>query len=159
MRRSLTALATFASLSAGLALLAAACAAAPRNPESAGSPEAALRSLDSLWATMYATHDTLAADRLYGDDLVFRSANGSIKSKRIEMHDVRRQPGLVMDYFRTHPSAIRVEGDSATVAGLAEWRFTMNGQPREVRRTYEHRYARGGPLGWRIVRVRMGLVP
>ena len=139
-----------------LAVLAAACASTPRARQPAASPEAAVRSLDSLWASMYARHDTAAAERLYADDLVFTSANGTVKSKADEMRDVRPAPGLVMDFFRTTPTAVRVEADSATVTGTAHWRFTMNGQPREVRRTYEHRYARGGSLGWRIVRVRMG---
>ena len=151
MRRSLTALAR--------TVIAAACASTPRDPQAAASPEAGLRSLDSLWATMYARHDTVAAAQLYADDLVFRSANGTVKTKADEMRDVRPAPGLVMDFFRTTPTTVRVEGDSATVAGTAHWRFTMNGQPREVRRTYEHQYARGGPLGWRIVRVQMGAAP
>ena len=75
------------------------------------------------------------------------------------MRDVRPQPGLVMEFFRTEPASVRVVGDSGFVSGEATWRFTMGGQPREVRRTYETTYARGGPLGWRIVRVRMGRVP
>ena len=142
-----------------LAVLAAACASASRDSRPGASPEAALRSLDSLWASMYARHDTLAAERIYADDLAFRSANGTLKSKAEEMRDVRPAPGLVMDFFRTTPTAVRVEGASATVVGTAHWSFTMNGRPREVRRTYEHRYARGGPLGWRIVRVQMGTAP
>ena len=59
----------------------------------------------------------------------------------------------------TVPSSVRVAGDSGFVTGAAAWRFTMNGQPREVRRTYDAAYVRGGPLGWRIVRMRMGTAP
>ena len=149
----------------GIFVLLAACAAcassgsAPMAAAPARTHEAELRALDSLWASMYAAHDTVAAERLYADDLVFTSANGRTKTKREEMNDVRPQPGLVMDYFRTVPSGVRVAGDSGFVTGAAAWRFTFNGQPREVRRSYDATYVRGGPLGWRIVRLRMGTAP
>ena len=125
----------------------------------AQSQEAAVRKLDSLWARMYATHDTVAADKLYDDGLVFRSANGNTKTKAQELADVRPAAGLVMEYFRTTPDSIVIRNDSGFVSGTASWRFTMNGQPRDVRRTYSATYARGGPLGWRIVTVRMGNAP
>ena len=120
---------------------------------------AAVRALDSLWARMYATHDTAVALRLYADDLLFTGGNGSRKTKQQELADVRPAAGLVMDYFRTTPDSIVVRGDTATVTGRAEWRFTMNGNAREVRRSYTHTYVRGGELGWRIVAVNMGSVP
>jgi len=121
--------------------------------------EATLRRVDSLWARMYAQHDTVTASRLYADGLVFQSANGRRKTKAEEMGDVRPAPGLVMEFFRTEPTSVRATADSGHVAGVASWRFTMNGQPREVRRTYEATYARGGALGWQIVFVRMGSAP
>jgi len=150
MRRLATTLATLAALAA----LACATATPARS-----SPEDELRALDALWARMYATHDTAAAGQLYDAGLEFVSANGRTKTKLQEMDDVRAQPGLVMNYFRSTPTVVRVSGDSGFVAGAAAWRFTMNGQPRDVLRAYEMMYLRGGPLGWRIVRVRMGTVP
>ena len=151
-----------ASMLSLVLLLVAACAGARASSVAttpARTPEAELRALDSLWAHMYAAHDTTAAQRLYADDVVFTTANGRVKTTREEMDDVRPHPGLVMDYFRTVPSAVRVAGDSGFVSGAAAWRFTMDGQPREVRRGYEGTYLRGGPLGWRIVRMRMIAVP
>ncbi len=143
---------------ARLACVAALCCL-PGIARAQRGDEHAIRRLDSLWARMYAQHDTAAALQLYADDLVFTSANGRRKTKAEELADVRPTPGLAMDYFRTTPSEIRVHGDSGVVTGRAEWRFTMNGQPREVRRTYTADYVRGGPLGWRVVAVRMGNVP
>ena len=121
------------------------------------SPDvAAIRRLDSLWAQMYARHDTVLARSLYAEDLVFTSANGNQKDREQELADVRPQPGLVMDYFRTAPTQVRVHEGAAVVTGIAEWRFTWNGQTREVKRGYTITYARGGPLGWRILAVHMG---
>jgi len=138
-----------------LTLLLAPAALLAQRPDD----RAAVRALDSLWARMYATHDTAAAMRLYADDLLFTGGNGSRKTKQQELADVRPAAGLVMDYFRTTPDSIVVRGDTATVTGRAEWRFTMNGNAREVRRSYTHTYVRGGELGWRIVAVNMGSVP
>ena len=118
--------------------------------------EAAVRGLDSLWARMYQTHDTATAVQLYAEPLVFISANGTQKTRAEELADVRPAAGLTMDYFRTKPATVRVFGRLALVTGTAEWRFTMNGAPRDVRRSYTAIYSRGGPLGWRILAIQMG---
>jgi ketosteroid isomerase-like protein len=125
------------------------------------SPAETIRRLDSLWARMYQTHDTALARKLYADDLIWTMVNGNVKDKRTEMTDVAPAAGLVMDYFRTSGVAIRVPAGSGTavVTGLAEWKFTMNGQSSEVARRYTHVYVRGGPLGWRILAVHMGQAP
>jgi ketosteroid isomerase-like protein len=123
---------------------------------SAAADVAGVRRLDSLWAQMYATHDTTSALQLYADPLVVLSANGRTKTRAEEMADIRPAAGLTMDYFRSAPSEVRTFNRIAVVIGFAEWKFTMNGTPREIRRPYTAVYARGGPLGWRIVALRMG---
>jgi ketosteroid isomerase-like protein len=120
------------------------------------SDVAMIRRLDSLWAQMYARHDTALARSIYAEDLVFTSANGNQKNREQELADVRPQPGLVMDYFRTTPTQVRVHEGAAVVTGTAEWRFTWNSDTREVKRGYTILYSKGGPLGWRILAVHMG---
>ena len=115
--------------------------------------------IDSLWARMYLTHDTATAQKLYADDLIWTSVSGTQKDKRAEIGDVRPAAGLVMEYFRTVGPVVRVYDGAAVVTGRAEWKYTMNGTPSEVARRYTIVYARGGPLGWRIVAVHMGRVP
>jgi ketosteroid isomerase-like protein len=124
-------------------------------PASPAADEAAVRGIDSLWARMYAKHDTTAALQLYSDQLVFISANGRQKTRAEELADVRPAAGLVMKYFRTTPAEVRAFGQVAVVRGVADWRFTMNGSPREIHRPYTAVYTRGGPLGWRIVAIQM----
>lgn len=132
---------------------AAATGTAPVNP---ADDEASVRKLDSLWAKMYATHDTASALQLYAEPLVFVSANGRVKNRTEELADVRPAAGLIMDYFRTKPATVRTFEKMAVVSGTAEWRFTQNGTPREVRRSYTAIYSRGGPLGWRMIAIQMG---
>jgi ketosteroid isomerase-like protein len=131
-------------------------AVSAQSPAQSSSDIATIRRLDSLWAQMYARHDTVMARSLYAEDLVFTSANGNQKNREQELADVRPHPGLVMDYFRTTPTQIRVHDGAAVVTGTAEWRFTWNGQTREVKRAYSIMYSKGGPLRWRILAVHMG---
>ena len=137
------------------AALFLACAAAAQ----AQTPADTVRQLDARWARMYAENDTVTAGNLYADDLIFTSTDGSLKDKAREMGDVRATPGLTLHYFRTRDTQVRVFGTGAVAAGVAEWSFTMNGQKNDVRRRYTVVYARGGPLGWRIVAVHMGRAP
>jgi ketosteroid isomerase-like protein len=126
----------------------------------AQSPADTIRRLDSAWARMYVSHDTSFAKQLYADDMIWTSSNGSLKDKRTELGDVAPAAGLVMDYFRTAGVEVRMLGrDGAVVTGVAEWKFTMGGTPREVVRRYTSVYRRGGPLGWSIVAQHMGNPP
>ena len=125
----------------------------------AQTPADTIRQLDARWARMYAENDTLTAAKIYADDVVFTSTDGTLKTKAKEMADVRATPGLTLHYFRTKDTQVRVFGTGAVAAGQAEWSFTMNGQTNDVKRRYTIAYARGGPLGWHIVAVHMGRAP
>jgi len=118
-----------------------------------------VRALDSAWARAYATHDTTLALALFAPDLIVTSANGSLKTRDAELGDIRVQPGLRMQYFRTSEVNVRVYGRSAVVTGLASWRFTFNERDSEVSRRYTAVFVAGGPLGWRMVALHMGRAP
>lgn len=118
-----------------------------------------LRTLDSAWARTYATHDTALAIALLAPDLVVTSASGALKDRAGELGDIRPFPGLVMRFFRTSDVRPRVHGETGVVTGLAEWEFTLNGRVNTMRRRYTAVYARGGPLGWRLVALHIGLAP
>lgn len=118
-----------------------------------------VRALDSAWARAYATHDTTLALALFAPDLVVTSANGSLRTRDAELGDIRAQPGLRMQYFRTSDVNVRVYGRSAVVTGLASWRFTFNERDSEVSRRYTAVYVAGGSLGWRMVALHMGRAP
>ena len=118
-----------------------------------------IRALDAAWARSYATHDTTLALDLFADDFVATSTNGTLKDWRGELADIRPQPGLVMDYFRTHDVVVRMHGRTVVVTGLAEWKFTFNGRVSEVRRRYTSVFVPGGPLGWRMAALHIGRTP
>jgi len=84
---------------------------------------------------------------------------GSLKDLKGELGDIRAQTGLQMEYFRTSGTSVRVYENTAVVTGLAEWKYTLNGQVSNPRRRYTAVYVKGGPLGWRMVALHMGRAP
>ena len=127
--------------------------------QSTASAESEVRALDAGWARSYQVHDTAYAISLFADDIVITATNGSLKNKNGELGDIRPNPNLKMDYFRTRDVKVRVMQGAAAVTGLAEWSFTFNGRPSQVARRYTAVYERGGPLGWRIVALHIGRAP
>ena len=121
--------------------------------------EPKVRGLDSLWARMYATHDTTAALQLYAPNVVVISANGSHKTRAEELGDVRPYPGMTVEFFRSRPETVKTFENTAVVTGVADWRLVTNGRRRDLQRTYAAVYRRGGPLGWQIVALKMGSAP
>ena len=119
----------------------------------------ALRALDSAWARAYATHDTSLALQLFAEDLTVTSVAGNVKDRAGEIADVRRAPGLQLEFFKTSDTKVRVYESSAVVTGIAEWKYTQNGQVSNPRRRYTAVYIKGGPLGWRMVALHMGRAP
>jgi len=114
--------------------------------------------LDSAWARSYATADTALANKLFDDSLIVTSGTGRLKDKKGEMADVGPlPPGFQIHYFRT--SDVRVQPRAGVVTGLAEWSWTSNGRTSTTRRRYTAVYARGGPLGWRMVALHIGPAP
>ncbi len=124
-----------------------------------GAVTDSIRSLNDGWARAYATHDTTFANKLFSSDFVGTSSGGTVKSKEVEMADVRPQTNLRMHYFRTAGVDVRSHGEAAVVTGLAEWEFTFNGRVTSLRRRYTSVFVRGGPLGWRMVALHIGPAP
>ena len=141
-----------------LLLLAAVASLTP--PLSAQSTTSdTLRQLDSAWARSYAKNDTVLAAKLFDDSLVVTSGSGRLKNKRGEMADVGPTPGGQIHYFRTRDVVAKAYGTAGVVIGLAEWSYTFNGRTSDYRRRYTAVYARGGPLGWRMVALHIGPAP
>lgn len=123
------------------------------------TPETEVRALDAGWARSYQVHDTAYAISLFADDMLVTATNGSLKNKNGELADIRPNPDLKMDYFRTRDVNVRMMQNAAVVTGLAEWSFTYKGRASQVARRYTAVYERGGPLGWRIIALHIGRAP
>ncbi len=124
-----------------------------------GAQERTLAGADSLWARNYAIHDTAAALQLMADDFFMTSSQGRTKDRLEELADIRPSQGLTMRYFRTEGARLREYGEAGVVTGIAAWSYEMNGRESTVRRRYTAVYRRGGPLGWQLVALHMGVAP
>ena len=107
----------------------------------------------------YATHDTAFAQALFASELAATSSGGTVKTRDVELADVRPTAGLEMHFFRTKDVDVRIYPGTAVVIGMAEWEFVMGGQTRGLRRRYTATYVRGGSLGWRMVALHLGSAP
>jgi ketosteroid isomerase-like protein len=118
-----------------------------------------IRALDAGWARSYQVHDTAYALQLMAGDFFMTATDGSTKDRQRELADIRANPDLKMDYFRTRDVAVRMLDGGAVVTGRAEWSFTFKGRASQVARRYTAVYARGGPLGYRLVTLHIGRAP
>ena len=145
----------------GIGVLALSQCSTPRSvPGELRQPASeSILAIDSAWARAYARNDTVLAKQLMADDFFMTTTSGAVKDKTAELGDVRAQPGLRMDYFRTNDVRSRVYDGAAVVTGEAAWQFEMNGRVVANRRRYTAVYARGGPLGWQLVALHMGRAP
>ena len=119
----------------------------------------AVRRLDSLWASTYATHDTTTALKLMGERFIMTSTDGSQKGRDKELHDVRAVPDMTVDYFRTADVSVYGYPSAVVVTGRLEWRTSSGGRSRDVARRYTATWVPGGPLGWQLVALQVGRVP
>lgn len=147
-------------LIAGLLFLAVAPLSAQTPPAlSPTARDSALTRMDSLWARSYAKNDTVSAQQLFSDNLVVFASNGTTKDKAAEMGDVRPVAGVRVQHFTTRNVRTGGVGNVGVVTGDAEWAVEQGGQTRTSRRGYVASYVRGGPLGWRLVSLRMSAPP
>jgi hypothetical protein len=145
MRSLITLPAVVLSLTSGIA---------PAQPDAE-----ALRKIDAEWTRSYAEHDTATAMKIFDDRIIVTSGTGALKDKQGELADVRPAPGMQVHYFRSRDVEIRQHEGTAVVAGLIEWSVTFNGRTSNLRRRYTATYARGGPLGWRMMALHIGPAP
>jgi ketosteroid isomerase-like protein len=125
----------------------------------AGAQVRTLARADSLWAHNYQVHDTATALQLMSEDFFMTTSQGRTKSRADEIGDVRPSPGLTMRYFRTEGVRVREYGETGVVTGVAAWSYDMNGRESSVRRRYTAIYRKGGPFGWQLVTLHMGVAP
>lgn len=118
-----------------------------------------LRALDSAWARMYTTNDTVLAAAVMADRFVMTGPSGRVKDKATEMGDVRATPGLSLHYFRTSQVRVDVFGGTGIVTGIVEWAYAFQGKEGISRFRYTATYVRGGRLGWQVAGLHMGPVP
>jgi ketosteroid isomerase-like protein len=131
-----------------IALLAATCAVAAAGQaqggaaRKAGKDEAAVLAADRAWADAAARGDVSVLEKLFADEYVIVSADGSLKDKQREIDNLRAAPDVVTHYFRTEDVEARVYDDAAVVRGRAVWKVNFKGREIDNNRRYTSTYVK-----------------
>ena len=138
-------------VAAALALVASLPAAA-QGQAKRGKAEREVLALDREWADAMVRGDRAALERIFSDDLIVTSGDGTLRDKKGEMGD--GGPGIKTYFFNTDDLRVRVYGKAAVVTGHAKWRINYRGRDIDNERRYTCVYARERGR-WRMVAMHL----
>ena len=139
----------------GRVLLLAALLAASAAAQTPGKTDRAAReilALDREWADAMVRGDRAALDRIFSDDLIVTSGDGTLRDKKGEMGD--GGPDVKTYFFNTEDLRVRVYGGAAVLTGRAKWRINIQGRDIDHERRYTCVYARERGR-WRMVAMQL----
>ena len=119
-----------------------------------GKVERHILALDREWADAMVRGDVASLERLFDDDMIVTSGNGTVRGKAGELEDVRPSPDLKTYFFNTEDRRVRVYGDAAVLTGHAKWRINYKGRDIDHERRYTSVYAKRGGR-WRMVALQL----
>ena len=130
--------------------IALAVQAQERKDQKPSKTEQEILKLNQLWADSIVRGDVAALDRLFADDMVITTGNGTVRDKAGEIDDLRPSTDIKTYFFNTDDVRVRVYKDAAVVTGRAKWRINLKGRDIDNERRYTHVYVRQRG-SWRIV--------
>jgi ketosteroid isomerase-like protein len=139
-------------------ILVAAALSAPAQTKNGGARpgkvERQIIALDKEWADAMVRGDMAALDRLFSDDLIVTTSNGTVRGKAEELNDVKPSPDLKTYFFNTEDVRVRIYDDAAVVTGRAKWRINYQGRDIDHERRYTSVYAKQKGR-WRMVALQL----
>lgn len=109
------------------------------------------------WADAMVRGDAAALERLFHDELVVTSGNGTVRDKAGELKDAG--PSDIKTYFfNTEDVRVRVYDDAAVVTGHARWRINYKGRDVDNERRYTSLYVKEKGR-WRMVALQITRLP
>jgi ketosteroid isomerase-like protein len=139
-------------------LIAAALALAaslPAPAQSRGKQSRAEREILALnreWADAMVRGDRAALERIFSDDLIVTSGDGTLRDKEGEIGDGGSE--IKTYFFNTEDLRVRVYKGAAVVTGHAKWRINYKGRDIDNERRYTCVYARERGR-WRMVAMHL----
>ncbi len=137
---------------AAFALACSAQAARAQSRPGTGKAEREILALDREWADAMVRGDRAALERIFSDDLIVTSGDGTLRDKRGEMGD--GGPEIKTYFFHTDDLRVRVYGRAAVLTGRAKWRINIQGRDVDHERRYTCVYARERGR-WRMVAMQL----
>ena len=138
-----------------LAALALACCAQHAQAQDggkAGKAEREILALNREWADAMVRGDRAALERIFSDDLIVTSGDGSLRDKKGEIGDGGSE--IKTYFFNTDDLRVRVYKGAAVVTGRAKWRINYKGRDIDNERRYTCVYAKERGR-WRMVAMHL----
>lgn len=110
------------------------------------------------WADAMVRGDAAALERLFHDELVVTSGNGTVRGKAGELKDAGPSPDIKTYFFNTEDVRVRVYDAAAVVTGHAKWRINYKGRDIDNERRYTSVYVREKGR-WRMVALQITRLP
>jgi ketosteroid isomerase-like protein len=114
--------------------------------------EREILALNREWADAMVRGDRAALERIFSDDLIVTSGDGTLRDKKGEMGD--GGPEIKTYFFNTEDLRVRVYKGAAVVTGHAKWRINYQGRDIDNERRYTCVYARERGR-WRMVAMQL----
>ncbi len=137
-------------------LLLAAPRSAAQSPGKTGKAEREIMALNREWADAMVRGDRAALDRIFSDDLIVTSGDGTLRDKKGEMGD--GAPEIKTYFFNTEDLRVRVYRGAAVVTGHAKWRINYKGRDIDNERRFTCVYAKERGR-WRMVAMQLTRTP
>lgn len=111
-----------------------------------------------VWADAMVRGDAAALERLFHDELIVTSGNGSVRGKAGELKDAGPSPDIKTYFFNTEDVRVRVYDSAAVVTGHARWRINYKGRDADHERRYTCVYVREKGR-WRMAALQVTRLP
>lgn len=131
---------------------------AVRKAGKSGETEQQILALNRAWAEAMVDGNMGALERIFADDLVVTTGNGTVRGKAEELKDVMPSPDLKTYFFNTEDVRVRVYKDAAVLTGHAKWRINYKGTDIDHERRYTSMYVKQKGR-WQMVALQLTRLP
>jgi ketosteroid isomerase-like protein len=120
--------------------------------------ENVVRELESQYETAVAHQDVEALDQILADDFVAISSRGEVRTKKLEIDDIRPSPDYKLESFKIDESKLRIFGSVIVVTGRSTLQASFRGNSSKSVFRYTRVYAKRGQK-WQVVSQQLTRVP
>lgn len=97
---------------------------------------------NKAWADAQAKGDLDALDKIFHNDLIVTSGNGTLRDKKGELADQKPTPDFKVHFFNTEDVRVKVYDKTAIVTGHAKWRVNYQNRDLDHERRYTSVYVK-----------------
>ncbi len=98
--------------------------------------ETEVRAANKAWADAQVKGDLEALDKLFAEELIVTSGNGTVRDKKGELADAKPDPDFKTYFFNTDDLRIKICDKAAVVTGHAKWRTSYKGKDSDNERRF-----------------------